>query len=131
MKKSKKAIIAVVAVVLVAGIISLVVYLEMVKNYRDKVDNIAFSAIDISSVADGSYIGESDVDFISVKVEVLVQDGKLISIDLLKHENGRGTAAEKTIDEMIAKQTTDVDAVTGATNSSKVIRKAVENALLG
>lgn len=131
MKKSKKTIIAGIAVVLVAGIISLVVYLSMVKNYQEKVKDITFSAVEISSIADGSYVGESDIGFISAEVEVVVQGGNIVSIDLLKHENDRGASAERIIDEMISKQTTDVDAVSGATNSSKVIRKAVENALLG
>lgn len=131
MKISKKAVIAIIAVVLTAGAIILVNYLGQVKNYKEKVENLTFSSFEISAVADGKYTGESDVGFISVEVEVLVQNRELISIDLIKHDNGRGTAAEKIIDEMIAQQTTDVDVVSGATNSSKVIRKAVENALLG
>ena len=33
------------------------------------------------------------------------------------------------VDKIIKEQNTDVDAVSGATNSSKVIKKAVEEAL--
>ena len=51
------------------------------------------------------------------------------SIELLEHENGRGTPAEAILSQMVQKQTTAVDAVSGATCSSKVIRKAVENAI--
>ena len=36
---------------------------------------------------------------------------------------------EKLADDMVKQQSLNVDAVSGATNSSKVIRKAVENAL--
>lgn len=39
--------------------------------------------------------------------------------------------AETIIDKIIDEQKIDVDAVSGATNSSTVIKKAVENALKG
>ncbi|WP_227835506.1 MULTISPECIES: FMN-binding protein [unclassified Clostridioides] len=34
------------------------------------------------------------------------------------------------MDKVLNKQKVDVDAVSGATNSSKVIKKAIENALI-
>ena len=49
-------------------------------------------------------------------------------IELTEHQNGRGTPAEAILEEMLREQTTDVDAVSGATCSSRVIRKAVEEA---
>ena len=49
--------------------------------------------------------------------------------DLLEHKNGHGQPAEAVLDEITAEQRVDVDAVTGATNSSSVLKKAVENAL--
>ena len=42
----------------------------------------------------------------------------------------RGAPGEGVIPRMLEAQTTDVDAVSGATNSSRVIQKAVETALL-
>ncbi|MGD9567753.1 MAG: FMN-binding protein [Sedimentibacter sp.] len=41
----------------------------------------------------------------------------------------RGKAAEIVINSIVKQQNIKVDAVTGATNSSKIIMKAVENAL--
>ena len=131
MKISKKVIIIVIIAVLVVGAVVLAVYLKQVNNYQDKVQNMEFTDINIISIPDGKYIGESDVDLISAKVEVMVTNGKIVSIDLVSHKNGRGKPAEKILYEMIEKQTTNVDAISGATNSSIVIRKAVENALLG
>ena len=58
-----------------------------------------------------------------------MEDHTIKEIKLLEHNNDRGASAESILDHMVEKQRTDVDAVTGATNSSKVIRKAVENAL--
>ena len=69
------------------------------------------------------------MDFVYAKVEVTVQNGVITNIDILEHKNERGKAAEIVTDRIIAEQKTDVDAVSGATNSSTVIKKAVENAL--
>ncbi len=68
---------------------------------------------------------------IFAKVEVTVQDGAVINFDILEHKNGRGKPAEIVVDRMVEEQKIDVDAVSGATNSSIVIKKAVENALTG
>lgn len=46
-----------------------------------------------------------------------------------KNTKERGESAEKIVDEIIKEQRSDVDVVTGATNSSNVIKKAVEEAL--
>ena len=45
-------------------------------------------------------------------------------------QNERGALAEGIIDDIMAQQKIDVDAVTSATNSSNVIKKAIENALI-
>lgn len=132
MKLSKKR--AVFAIVLVFVLIAMIFgasYLKSVSDYQKKVQEIVFHEIDPASVPDGSYVGECDTDFVYAKVQVTIADGKIASIDLLEHRQGRGKAAESIIDQIIAKQSIDVDTVSGATNSSKVIKKAVENALTG
>jgi uncharacterized protein with FMN-binding domain len=47
----------------------------------------------------------------------------------LEHRHERGKTAEVITDSIIDEQKIDVDAISGATNSSTVIKKAVENAL--
>ena len=130
MKTKKRVILIIAVIILVIGILLLVNYLNSVRDYRAKVNAITLSGIDISSVSDGTYIGEYDVDFIYAKVEVVVQDGKIVTINLLEHRHDRGQSAEIILDRIIAEQTVDVDAITSATNSSKTIQKAVDNALL-
>ena len=58
-----------------------------------------------------------------------VQNGAVTNIDILEHKNGRGSRAEVVVDRIVEEQKIEVDAVSGATNSSTVIKKAVENAL--
>lgn len=130
MKLSPKRIIAatVTAVSLIL-VIFLDVYLRNVAAYKQAVRETTIDEINISDVSDGIYIGEYDVNFIYAKVEVTVQDGKITNIELLEQKNERGKPAEAILDKMIDAQEINVDAISGATNSSTVIKKAAENAL--
>lgn len=132
MKISKKKIISfIVLLLLLIGLICGAVYLKKVADYKRAVGETTFGEIDIADVSDGIYIGEYDVDFIYAKVEVTVEDGEIVNINILEHRHERGKAAETVIEKMIEEQKIDVDAVSGATNSSIVIKKAAENALKG
>ena len=132
MRISKKKIISVIILLLLLiGLICGAVYLKKVADYKRAVGETTIDEIDIADVSDGIYIGEYDVNFIYAKVEVTVENGKIVSINILKHRHERGKAAETIIDKIIDEQKIDVDAVSGATNSSTVIKKAVENALKG
>ena len=130
MRISKKKIISVIILLLLLiGLICGAVYLKKVADYKRAVGETTIGEIDIADVSDGIYIGEYDVNFIYAKVEVTVEDGEIVSINILEHRHERGKAAEKIIEKIIEEQKIDVDAVSGATNSSTVIKKAVENAL--
>ena len=78
--------------------------------------------------ADGVYEGADG--FIQVRVEI--KKGDISNIEIVKHGGG-GKEYEDMVrpllKEMIRKQSTDVDVVTGATTSSKYLKKAVSNAL--
>jgi uncharacterized protein with FMN-binding domain len=105
---------------------------EMSKT-RQAVNSIVISN-DITSVLkqlpDGAYEGEcTPGKLLSVRVKVTVQDGQIITVELLEHINGRGKGAEVLTTRVVLEQSLDLDTVTGATQSSKAILKAVENAL--
>lgn len=129
--QSKKRIIliGIVAIILAIAFIIGISIMMRYRNYQNKVTEIQFTDIKISDIADGVYIGEYDVDIIYAKVEVTVQDGAITDIVILEHQNERGGSAEAIIVKIIEEQSLDVDAITSATNSSKVIKKAIENAL--
>lgn len=105
------------------------VYLTKVYNYKKAVSQLTYSNILIQNISDGEYIGECNVGFIYAKVAVTVKDGEMTQISLIEHKHERGASAERIIDDIVQQQSVKVDAVSGATNSSKVIMKAVENAL--
>lgn len=104
-------------------------YLLRWRHYVRTVEEITLSDVNLSSLADGGYLGECDADFVAARVRVTIQGGRITAIEVLEHRNGRGTAAEILPARIVAAQSPDVDAVAGATNSSRVICKAVENAL--
>ena len=132
MRISKKKIISfIVLLLLLIGLICGAVYLKNVADYKRAIGETTFDEIDIADVSDGIYIGEYDVNFIYAKVEVTVEDGEIVSINIMEHRHERGKAAETVIEKIIEEQKIDVDAISGATNSSTVIKKAVENALKG
>lgn len=81
-------------------------------------------------LTDGIYEGEASHGPNSAKVLVTIVNQTIESIEILKHEAWKGKKAVPTIpDRIIALQSTRVDAVSGATNSSHVLMNAVENAL--
>lgn len=122
-------IIATIVVALVGGSIFGTKYLLRVREYKKRVSNIRISNVDLSKVPDGSYTGSYDALLVGAKVQVEVAKHRIEDIKLIYHKNERGQRAEKIIDEITAAQSLQVDTITGATNSSKVILKAVENAL--
>ncbi|HCX70022.1 MAG TPA: FMN-binding protein, partial [Firmicutes bacterium] len=78
---------------------------------------------------DGIYHGEAETALVKVVLEVEATNHKITGIDILKHDNGMGKKAERITEDMIRMNTYDVDAVSGATSSSQVIKSAVSNAL--
>ncbi|HWP50993.1 MAG TPA: FMN-binding protein, partial [Clostridia bacterium] len=129
MKKQVKIAISIVAFAVVVAGAYLANYLNSVQTYKNAVDEISYVHKDVKNISDGSYIGECDVQFIYAKVKVTVKNHVITDIELLEHRHERGAAAESILKEIVARQEIDVDIVAGATNSSKVIKKAVDNAL--
>ncbi len=128
MSKKKVALFAVMLLLLI-GLVWGILYLKSVADYKKAVKETTFEDINISDIPDGVYVGEYDVDFIYAKVEVTVQNGEITNINILEHRHERGKTAEVITDSIVDEQKIDVDAISGATNSSTVIKKAVENAL--
>lgn len=98
-------------------------------SYKNRISTIEITGMNASNVKNGTYIGEYDAGYIYAKVSVTVKNKKILKVTLLEHKNERGKPAEKITNYMVEQQNTKVDVVSGATNSSLVIEKAVENAL--
>ncbi len=128
MKKHKKGIrivLGVLFVLMILLIIGKVVLGNMVRRIRE----LPVAMPDLSVVSDGNYVGEYTAGPVHVKVEVVVRQHQITEIVIRQHDNGLGSAAESIVGDVIAAQSLNVDAVSGATVSSKCILKAVEDAL--
>lgn len=129
MLNKKIIIIAVVsAAILIGGVYGIKNMLEL-KKYKEIISGINIEQIDLSKVKDGNYTGNFDAVYIEAEVNVKVENHKIIDVELVKHKNERGKNAEIIPQRVVQAQSLQVDAVSGATNSSKVILKAIENAL--
>lgn len=81
-------------------------------------------------IADGIFEGRYKYGFNEAVVEVTIQNQKIIKINLIQHKAWKGRKADDIIPErIISAQSTHVDAVSGATNSSRVIMNAVQMAI--
>ncbi len=80
---------------------------------------------------DGVYSGSADGYWGEIKVSVTIQSKTIKEIKILESEDDEAffNRAKAVIDNVIKKQSTDVDVVSGATYSSNGILGAIENAL--
>jgi uncharacterized protein with FMN-binding domain len=131
MKRKRVLILAIVLAALAAAALGIQGFLTNVDSNLAKLADMAPAQIDLTTLADGVYTGSYSVFPVSAKVSVTAKDHRITAIDLVEHKNGQGAGAEAIPGEVLKAQSLQVDSVSGATYSSKVILKAIENALLG
>lgn len=80
---------------------------------------------------DGVYEGEYRKGINKAIIKVTITDGRIAEIELVKHfASWKGKKPGEVIPQrIISQQSTRVDAVSGATNSSRVIMNAVQMAV--
>ena len=87
---------------------------------------------DASGLPDGVYAGAFRGHRWSNSVEIEVQGGEIVAIEVVNpHIFYREEVADEVIARVLSEQTTAVDAVAGATASSTAILKAIEDGLRG
>lgn len=124
----KRMLIILAAVAAIGGIF-LAGVLSMSAKMEDELANLKSYEADLSGLEDGVYRGQAQTTFVKVEVEVEVKNHRITGIDILKHDDGFGAKAERIVEDMISANTYDVDAISGATSSSQVIKSAVSDAL--
>lgn len=122
----KKKILIILLCTILFVLIGASLYLKRLVN---DVNSITVSNLNMANITDGIYVGKYCITPVYVEVEVTVTEHKITNIKIIEHENGLGGKAEKIVDDVISRQSLEVDAVSGATVSSKCIIKAIENEL--
>jgi uncharacterized protein with FMN-binding domain len=104
---------------------------------RPKVTRAAMTVASKGSYADGSYTGpETDAYYGPMRVQAIIQGGKLVSIKVLEYPSDRRTsvainrqALPMLRDEVIAAQSARVDIISGATLTSRAFIESLDAAL--
>jgi uncharacterized protein with FMN-binding domain len=92
-------------------------------------DEVDLEMPELSSVSDGVYQATASVPPVIARVEITVSSGRITDFRIRRHLTGQGRTAEILADRVVQQQTIQLDAVSGATYSSKAILKAGEKAL--
>lgn len=97
---------------------------------EDEVEEV-FAPV-IITVADGEYEGTARGYDGAIKVKVVIAGGEIADIQLVEINDTPGlgdSAANKTIEKILSTQSVEIDAISGATGSSKGTINAVKDAL--
>lgn len=95
-----------------------------------RVRNMAINSVDINRLSDGDYIGSFTYGGYEYRVKTVVQAHRIIDIEIMHNrDTHHAKQAEGVLTRIIERQTPNVDAISGATTTSKALMKAVENAL--
>ncbi len=130
MKRKHVVVLAVFLLVAAAGYLGIRGMLASIESNLASLGDMEMARVDMASIEDGVYSGSYSVFPVSAEVQVTVKDHRIAAIDLLKHNNGQGAPAEVIPGRVVEAQTLQIDSVSGATYSSRVILKAIEDALL-
>ncbi|WP_300620617.1 FMN-binding protein [uncultured Fusobacterium sp.] len=93
--------------------------------------SISILAFAFSTVYGATVEGSGDGYKGEIKVKVTYKGNKITNIEVIEHEESNFTkkAMKKIIQEIISKQSTDVDVVSGATYTSEGLKEAVNEAI--
>ena len=124
MKKAFK-VIGIIVVIFV--VLASIMLFTMTKDLS-KMAKTTINPIEITQIKDGTYEGYYQFGRWEAKVQVTVKDGVITQVKSLLEEAFPNVSDELN-EKIVKEQKNDVDAVSGATVTSKAYLKAVENAL--
>ncbi len=97
-----------------------------------RVREMPIADVDLSALPDSVYHGEFVYANFTYAVRTTVRNHRIEKIDILQNRDSRyARKAAGIIPRIVERQTPNVDAVSGATTTSKALMKAVENSLTG
>lgn len=128
--KKKRVRIIIVLIVIFAVLFAIWGAMTYIQKNLEQLSDLTIANVDLSKIKDGIYEGGYESFPVAAVVNVKISNHTITDIDLIKHSNGQGKAAEIIPDKVVEAQSLEVDIVSGATYSSKVILKAIEAALM-
>jgi uncharacterized protein with FMN-binding domain len=124
----KKVLLIVGGVLLVVGI-GAWIFISLINDELKELVKTPIKEVELDNIADGTYTGSYSAFPVKVRVVVSVKHHVITDIIITHHDNGQGKPAEAIVEDVLAAQSLEVDAISGATYSSKVILLAIADAL--
>ncbi len=118
-----------------AGILAIgygVIMILMAARFKEQktVRAMPIQDIDLAKIRDGSFPGDFSYGDFTYQVTVTVKNHRIEDVKILKNRTTEhAQRAEGVVEEILKSQSLNVDAVSGATTTSKALLKTVENAL--
>lgn len=130
LRRTRKVLIVILALITIGVIVAAISFSRMADQMETYFATVKIDEPALSTLPDGEYEGYADAGgVITVRVKVFMESGRIKSISLLEHRNGKGKPAEAILEEMIEQQKVKVDTIASATYSSIAIQAAVADAL--
>jgi len=126
----KKRILMWTLIALVLIFLAAQVAMKKIESNLNGLMALELADIDLEKAKDGIYTGSYSALPVAAEVKVTLEEHRIVSIELIEHKHGQGANAVILPEIVVQAQSLDVDLVAGATYSSKVILKAIEDALL-
>jgi len=127
--KTRYIVLIILLILIVVGIFVFRSFVRQAEAGLEQLSSMELATPNLAAIPDGRYVGSYEAFPVKVEVAVTVSEHMIKDIELLKHRNGQGKAAEAIIDRIVEQQSVELDVVSGATYSSLVILKSVEQAL--
>lgn len=125
-----KKVLRVVGVIAITLLIISATFWFHLRNNMNTILDMDLNTYDFELFDDGEYSGRYYYENqIGAEVNVRIVNGEIASIEIVDHVYGLGQKAEYIVEDIIREQSLDVDAISGATTSSKIIKLAIQDAL--
>ena len=125
MKTWMVVLICVLLIIIAGGVVFKIKINQMIRFFVE----YNLKNVDLQTVADGAYRGSFGKFVVFVDLEAKVSQHRITDITIVKEKCGKGYDGKKVIERVLQAQAVKVDAVAGATASSRCILIALEKAL--
>ncbi len=129
MKKRSKIVLVIVATIVISAVVTGLLVVKSIESNLEELAKMSLREINLDEIPDGTYSGSLSVFPVSAIADVTVKNREVAEINLVKHFHGKGEAAEAISYDLVRAQALKVDVISGATYSSMLILKAIEDAL--
>lgn len=116
--------------IVICVVLTFIMYMQRrTRNYYKQAAKLPFYNVQPEQVEDGTYRGKIYTNFLHVQLDVTVTDHKLTKIEIIENEGAYGKKVAPILDEMIAQNSSVVQAVQGEELASIVFVACVDDAL--